>query len=311
MEIAANCCRLCFTKAVRPINIFGDAATSLNVVDALAQFFRDQVTQEDALPKIVCHDCWNQIETFQSFVQRIVTIREDYLRQPLNEFDKEEGELDDFVKSMVQVEMHQENANSKPMASMTNDDSMPNVSQRFEKGLNYEDALKSLKGVVADPLNHACGVCGLQGQTCLCAFQNHLLANNVNNDDKRPFQCNICQKRFKSKGTLHSHKYTHSSGPQKCDQCDKISPNMNALKTHVRSVHCESNYKCHICEKTFKLHTALRDHISMHMGTKNYKCSFCDETFIWRMNMYAHRKAMHKEEWMIEKARNKAKLLKP
>lgn len=43
MEIAANCCRLCFTKAVRPINIFGEAATSLNVVDALAQFFRDQV----------------------------------------------------------------------------------------------------------------------------------------------------------------------------------------------------------------------------------------------------------------------------
>lgn len=56
-----------------------------------------QVTQEDALPKIVCHNCWNQIETFQSFVQRIVTIREDYLRQPLNEFDKEEGELDGTV----------------------------------------------------------------------------------------------------------------------------------------------------------------------------------------------------------------------
>lgn len=59
--------------------------------------FIQQVTQEDALPKIVCHNCWSQIETFQSFVQRIVAIREDYLRQPLNEFDKEEGELDGNV----------------------------------------------------------------------------------------------------------------------------------------------------------------------------------------------------------------------
>lgn len=77
-------------------------------------------------------------------------------------------------------------------------------------------------------------------------------------EDDRPFQCNICQKRFKSKGTLHSHKYTHSSGPQKCTQCDKISPNINALRTHVRSVHCDSIYKCHICEKSFKLQTLLR-----------------------------------------------------
>ncbi|RYZ76440.1 MAG: hypothetical protein EOP04_32065 [Proteobacteria bacterium] len=49
-----------------------------------------QVTQDDALPKVVCHDCWSQIETFHSFVQRVIAVREDYLQQQLNDCVKEE-----------------------------------------------------------------------------------------------------------------------------------------------------------------------------------------------------------------------------
>lgn len=54
------------------------------------------MTQDDALPKVVCHDCWNHIDMFHSFVQRIIAVREDYLRQPSDVCAKVENEEDTF-----------------------------------------------------------------------------------------------------------------------------------------------------------------------------------------------------------------------
>lgn len=59
------------------------------------------MTEDDGLPKVVCHDCWNQIEIFHSFVQRVTAIREDYLRQPLIDCVKEEEVPDGMFFSVL------------------------------------------------------------------------------------------------------------------------------------------------------------------------------------------------------------------
>lgn len=78
-------------------------------------------------------------------------------------------------------------------------------------------------------------------------------------------------KEFKTKTQLDNHVEKHHvakpvdetaepkpKGKYQCDQCDKISPNSNALYTHIRQVHRESIHKCHLCNKSFKLEDSLR-----------------------------------------------------
>lgn len=46
---------------------------------------------------------------------------------------------------------------------------------------------------------------------------------------KTRVQCEICDAWLSNRYTLKDHMTRHNSGPQKCPQCDKISPNQNAL----------------------------------------------------------------------------------
>lgn len=50
----------------------------------------------------------------------------------------------------------------------------------------------------------------------------------------------------------------HTTGPQKCNQCDRISANANALKAHIRQVHDAPDFKCHLCEKSCKSKDSLK-----------------------------------------------------
>ncbi|XP_031622031.1 zinc finger protein 888-like [Contarinia nasturtii] len=131
----------------------------------------------------------------------------------------------------------------------------------------------------------------------------HIRSMHMENSIRRErAQCQICSAWLSNRYTLKDHMMRHNSEPQKCSQCDKISPNQHALLCHVREVHCERIYRCHLCEKTFKAAVALKDHISTHTGEKTYKCSFCPEAFIWRPNMYSHQKKAHPEEWKKTKS---------
>lgn len=46
---------------------------------------------------------------------------------------------------------------------------------------------------------------------------------------KTRVQCEICDAWLSNRYTLKDHMTRHNSGPQKCPQCDKVSPNQNAL----------------------------------------------------------------------------------
>ncbi|XP_055314294.1 zinc finger protein 845-like [Sitodiplosis mosellana] len=128
---------------------------------------------------------------------------------------------------------------------------------------------------------------------------------------KPKFQCNICNGWYASRGSLKTHKDKHNSGPQKCNQCDKISANTHALEQHIKNVHAESDFKCHLCDKSLKSQASLKDHVATHTNNKSYKCTYCDETFIWRPNMYKHRKQQHEEEWLADRDKIEAAKKKP
>lgn len=142
----------------------------------------------------------------------------------------------------------------------------------------------------------------------------------------KKFPCKLCGAWLASKYSLKCHVEKHSSEPVKCDQCDKISPNVDAHQFHVRYTHSDATLKCHLCTKSFKysislkvcpyvvlLHNSIslnfillssvQNHIATHSNDRQYKCSYCNETFVWQSNMYKHQKKMHLQEWSQDKAK--------
>ena len=60
----------------------------------------------------------------------------------------------------------------------------------------------------------------------------HIRSMHMENSIRREkVQCQICDAWLSNRYTLKEHMVRHNSGPQKCNQCDKISPNQHALCT--------------------------------------------------------------------------------
>ena len=73
---------------------------------------------------------------------------------------------------------------------------------------------------------------------------------------KRPFECAICTRSFKTKYYMNIHISSVHEGkkPFKCDydQCKFSSAFSKCLKIHVAAVHeRKKDFKCYICEKSF------------------------------------------------------------
>ena len=80
-----------------------------------------------------------------------------------------------------------------------------------------------------------------------------------------------------------------------CQQCGKVCTDYNAMKFHVRQVHCDRTLKCtHAnCRKVFKTQVALKSHLDIHEGIKNFVCSECGFAFRSKQEMKGHMLRKH------------------
>jgi len=69
---------------------------------------------------------------------------------------------------------------------------------------------------------------------------------------ERPYNCEICEKKFTVKSTLTTH-----------------------MKTHTGA----KNLVCHVCKSMFSSKTSLKVHMRLHTGALPYKCDLCDKRF--------------------------------
>lgn len=111
---------------------------------------------------------------------------------------------------------------------------------------------------------------GVRSSICeFCAktfASSHTLLKHVqtmHSDDaaKDQHQCNICQKWLSNQYVLKAHMERHTSEPQQCPHCDKVSPNRGALGQHIHHMHgpaAKATYTCHLCAKSFKVANALK-----------------------------------------------------
>ena len=109
--------------------------------------------------------------------------------------------------------------------------------------------------------------------SCLTVQQNTInameLINNISNDQRASFLCDICNKSFTRKNHLEIHKRCH-------------------LK--------EKPFLCNKCPKTFTAKSGLTRHVYTHTGEKPYACNECDKRFNQKGSLNCHTLRIHPKE---------------
>ena len=89
------------------------------------------------------------------------------------------------------------------------------------------------------------------------ALGKHMRIHN----DERPFECNVCAKKFHTKENLTAHKRIHTGErPFKCDICDRKFKQSGHLIGHKRIHTGEEPYECDVCLRKFTQNSNLQTH---------------------------------------------------
>merc|ERR1719373_208666 len=117
------------------------------------------------------------------------------------------------------------------------------------------------------------------------------------------FECDICLKTFKTKGTCQQHKARiHSTDmPFKCSKCDKRFKDLGSCRRHEAnvSVHIRNeniklnpNLLCNICGKEFDRNRrwCLDQHLLTHLASKKFSCDVCGKFYRQKAYLQTHMK---------------------
>ncbi|KAK3858496.1 hypothetical protein Pcinc_035324 [Petrolisthes cinctipes] len=88
----------------------------------------------------------------------------------------------------------------------------------------------------------------------------------INNEGKKIWQCEVCNRLFLQSSNLHCHMRMHTG---------------------------EKPYKCNVCSRAFRQITHLKDHMSRHTGIRPHQCSACGSLFSQRSAATRHIKLAH------------------
>ena len=106
----------------------------------------------------------------------------------------------------------------------------------------------------------------------------------------RRFQCDTCNKAFKTKNALHRHKRKHTNDkPLLCSICSKRFKDEKAFYYHTKRHQGLLDFKCPECGQCFVEKSQLNGHIlRIHTSTNNYKCDQCNTDFKTKGQLTVH-----------------------
>ncbi|XP_015268323.1 PREDICTED: zinc finger protein 236 [Gekko japonicus] len=108
---------------------------------------------------------------------------------------------------------------------------------------------------------------------------------------KRSYRCEYCNKGFKKSSHLKQHVRSHTGEkPYKCQLCGRGFVSSGVLKSHEKTHTGVKAFSCSICNTSFTTNGSLTRHMATHMSMKPYKCPFCDETFRTTVHCKKHMK---------------------
>ena len=130
---------------------------------------------------------------------------------------------------------------------------------------------------------HACGVCGKR------FVKSQHLKEHLDSHTDSSYECEHCNKVFKSKRGMERHKRTECEAELyrfKCPypRCDRGFPSQEEMEAH----HKIHNKTCEVCGKTFELRRRYVEHIASHSDVRPFECQQCGMTFKTKAALTTH-----------------------
>ena len=134
---------------------------------------------------------------------------------------------------------------------------------------------------------YECHICGYTFKI------NNLLFKHRTKVHEKRHSCSVCFQRFNDSGELTMHtEEVHGDGVFICDICQKSYKTRRSLSTH-RLTHEENrprNYVCHTCGSAFYDERTLKNHAQIHnpQRTRDYTCTSCGRRFFKKIGLILH-----------------------
>lgn len=154
-----------------------------------------------------------------------------------------------------------------------------------------------------------------QCKICLKALSNadNLKTHMLIHTSEKPFQCDECPRKFRTKHQIPGHKLEHHSGLSgmkfECFDCKKRFPKLSRLTSHQISHMKAKVFKCNYCnqhftrkpsrtlhEKRYHLHTKPIPKWKNYYVERTFKCTQCPKMFKRKDHLNSHVKSIHSTE---------------
>lgn len=183
---------------------------------------------------------------------------------------------------------------------ITSTDVEPNTLEQNDHNENC-DATSANDEKVIDQLFRCCG-CEQNFDTgpelLLHSKETHELLKTAN--PAKPFECNICYKRYtNAKGFKLHCKTAYQLKQHQCSSCGKRFINRALLENHERTHTLLKPFPCTICPKKFRSRSNLLAHLKLHSEVPEHTkhvCKICNKGFSRKSYLKHHDSLLHNEE---------------